>query len=309
MLKKNLLRQLDLQDLAVFLCIYKHRSVRSAAEILHISSPTVSYCLKRLRACFNDALFDSTHGAMRPTPKADAIAPYIHNVVDAINRCVDPDNEHPATIARKIIRICAPEYFELLLLPSLLEKVTYSPIESTLHIERLGRELPIERLLANEMDLSIGFGPGYHRLHPELQWESVIEDTFVCLVSCEREEPGEPLSADEFCAAQHIFPTPWVSEKNMVDSWLEKLGRSRTIIARANTYQACINIAAKLPVMLALPRRLVPLLPIPDGVTICEPPLGFPSFTLDIIWSARRDGCSEIEWIRELLKESASRSD
>lgn len=68
MLTSNLLRQLDIQDVMVFLCLYDHKSARRTAEMLSISQPTVSYSLKRLRSCFGDVLFDLGQSKFDKTP-------------------------------------------------------------------------------------------------------------------------------------------------------------------------------------------------------------------------------------------------
>ena len=92
----------------------------------------------------------------------------------------------------------------------------------------------------------------------------------------------------------------------MTDGWLEKLGPSRSIVARANTYQACLNIVARLPVALTLPRRLIQYLSIPPAVQICEVPLGFPTFTLDVIWSTPMEKNPDIRTMRTPFKDLAS---
>jgi DNA-binding transcriptional LysR family regulator len=143
--------------------------------------------------------------------------------------------------------------------------------ETSLIVDRLGRELPVERLLAGELDFAIGFGPGYHRLHPDLQWESVLSDTFVCLTASRKLAPSTRVSLDEFCDMEHVFHAVGIRAQH--DRRLaRKLGRSRSIVARANTYQACLNIVARLPVALTLPRRLIQHLSIPANVQICEVP-------------------------------------
>jgi DNA-binding transcriptional LysR family regulator len=51
------LRRLDLNLLPVFDAIYRHRSVRLAADELAMSTSALSHALSRLRATLNDPLF------------------------------------------------------------------------------------------------------------------------------------------------------------------------------------------------------------------------------------------------------------
>ncbi|MFA7556012.1 MAG: LysR family transcriptional regulator [Spongiibacteraceae bacterium] len=305
MLSSNYLKQLDLQDIVIFLNMFEKLSARKTAETMNISQPTVSYCLKRLRSCFDDKLFSSSHGALVPTAKAQKIAPYLKNVVDSINRCAEYDSGDGAFSVPKTWEICSPEYFELSLLPYALSNIVKKMPEVTLNLEKLMRHIPVDKLISGDVDLAIGFGPGYHQLHPDLEWESILTDTFVCLTSCYRHDYSIPLSIDEFCSIPNIYPTPWLSEKNMVDSWLDKIGKSRNVLSNANTYQAAINILGKVPATLALPTILVKLMKIPDEVKICQPPHGFPTFTLDLIWARDRSNSKEFIKLKNIMRAAA----
>lgn len=91
----------------------------------------------------------------------------------------------------------------------------------------------------------------------------------------------------------------------MVDAYLESIGKSRHILASANSYQSCINIIAQTPATLTLPRRLLPLLHILANIQILNPPLGFPSFTLDIVWSKGRSHSLDIQALQRMILSSA----
>ncbi|CDH24574.1 LysR family transcriptional regulator [Xenorhabdus bovienii] len=301
MLHSNYLKQLDLQDIVVFINLMEQRSAKLTSELMNISQPTVSYCLKRLRGCFNDTLFFSSQGILLPTTKAERIMPYLKMIVESVNHCAENKICAP-TVVKKVWQICAPEYFELFLLPLTLASVARDHTNLSLNMERLRHELPIYRLISGDVDIAVGFGPGYHQMHPELEWQPILDDKFVCVTSQPGNTPKGAMSIEKFCAAPHVFPKPWLSEKNMVDSWLEKIGCSRRVLAQANSYQACVNIVAEVPSILALPARLLPFLRIPEEVRVCKPPLGFPTFTLDIIWARERSKIQEIHNLRGLIQ-------
>src|ERR1700742_1530086 len=71
---KTELRNVDLNLLLVFDVLYRTRSTTQAAESLHLTQPSVSNALKRLRDLFDDVLFVKTASGMQPTPRADGIA-------------------------------------------------------------------------------------------------------------------------------------------------------------------------------------------------------------------------------------------
>lgn len=306
MLHSNYLKQLDLQDIVVFLNLLELRSAKRTAELMSISQPTVSYCLKRLRGCFDDTLFASAQGALLPTTKAEKIAPYLRVVVESVNRCAGEETDGSPAAVTKVWQICAPEHFELSLLPGVLQSLAKAHTNVSLNLERLSRDLPIDRLISGDLDIAIGFGPGYHQLHPELEWQSILTDDFFCLTSYLNPGAEQVMSLEEFCASPHVYPTPWLSEKNMIDGWLEKIGRSRQVLVRANGYQACVNIISKVPATLALPVKVLPLLRIPENVVVCEPPMGFPRFTLDMIWAKQRSQSQAVASLRSLIQSAST---
>ncbi|WJV67742.1 LysR family transcriptional regulator [Pectobacteriaceae bacterium CE70] len=304
MLHRNFLKQLDLKDINTFLMLYEWRSARKTAEKMNISQSTVSYSLKRLRECFNDVLFEFTQGKLIPTEKAEKMVPYLKVVLDSVNKCAGTEVNNYALHINKVIHYSAPEYFELLILPDLIHSLIKEKTGSSFYIDRLNKTVPVEKIISGEIDLAVGFGPGYHQIHPELSWEPIVEEKFICLTSYNI-NTTEPLHLDDFCSMLQVYPTPWISEKNMVDGWLEMFSKKRHIIAKANTYQACINIISKTTATFALPSRLIHTLHIPENVHCCEPPLGFPHFTVDMFWAKKRENTDELRTLRALITKIA----
>lgn len=294
---KNAFRKLDLQHIAVFISLLETQNAKQTSYALNISQPTVSYCLKRLRECFDDPLFIITGNGFTPTPKAKEIDPYLRNAIDAVNIASTLEESMPS-LKGKTVRLCGPEYFEQLFLPHLSRRVYESSINTMIHFDRLGRELPIEQLFAGKLDIMIGLGPGYHRLHPSLEWQPVLEEKFVCL---SQSNMSREISLEEYCHVKHVYPTPWLSQNNMIDAWLEKLELNRKIAVRAITYQGCINVLAETPYMLMLPARLVNTLSIPDNVKVHHPPPGAPTFTVDIIWESKTAKKDQVSWLKKQL--------
>lgn len=60
----------DLNSLRTLLMLYETRSVTATAERLHVSQPTVSYTLGRLRRRFGDELFRRAGNTLVPTARA-----------------------------------------------------------------------------------------------------------------------------------------------------------------------------------------------------------------------------------------------
>ena len=68
------IRNIDLNLLVVFDALFDERNVTRAADRLALTQPTVSGMLKRLRHLFSDELFHRTSHGILPTPRAEALA-------------------------------------------------------------------------------------------------------------------------------------------------------------------------------------------------------------------------------------------
>ncbi len=295
----NGLRKIDLQDLQVFLEVFERPNLGEVAEALNLSASAVSYCLKKLRAGFDDELFIATRGGMQPTRKAQAMRPQVQDMLDRLHHCLAEDRGFdPAREARRF-RLCAPEYFELLVLPRLLRRLTDAGHPISLEVRRPGRTLPAEALLAGELDLALSFGPHHYRVHPELFAVALLKDELRCVQA--RERPVVD-SLDRFCEHRHVFPTPWDSEHNMIDGWLQGQGRARRIAARATSYFAALRLLPGSDLLLALPARVYRLFD--DGATHASPAtLGLPGFSLDMLWARPFDQDPANVWLREQVLE------
>ncbi|VVP55220.1 PCP degradation transcriptional activation protein [Pseudomonas fluorescens] len=299
MLNSNSLRKLDMQDLMVFVAVYEQNSVTDVSETLCVSQSTVSYCLKKLRTSFEDELFINTRtGGMQPTGKASAMYPHVLKILESINLChaglptFDPGLQ-PVTF-----NICAPEYFEQLILPRLLKTFDLADLPVMVNVFKLQADIPAQALREGSLDLVMCFGPNFHRSHVDFKSLTLLEDDLVCVFD-KRATPAEPrLSLQTYVERRHVFPTPWTSATNMVDGWLAQQAQQRQIVARANSYSAALKLITGTDYALTLPRRIQRLLASADTFNHCEAPEGLPGFTLDMQWDQGVDQDSANTWLR-----------
>ena len=308
MLNSNVLRKLDMQDLMVFVAVYEQHSVSGVCETLCVSQSTVSYCLRKLRIGFSDELFINTRGGMHPTFKASNMYPHVLKILESINLChaeaaaFNPASQ-PATF-----NICAPEYFEQLILPHLLKNFAFADLAVTINMHKLETDIPAEALRDGSLDLVIGFGPNFHRSHGDFNARTLLEDDLVCVFDKCTTPLGPRLSLQAFVERRHVFPTPWASTTNMVDGWLAQQARRRQIVARANSYSAALKMITGTDFILTLPQRIQRLLADEATFTHREAPQGLPGFTLDMQWSQRGDQDSANAWLREQVVMACSDS-
>jgi DNA-binding transcriptional LysR family regulator len=299
MLNSNSLRKLDMQDLMVFVALFEQNSVTGVSETLCVSQSTVSYCLKKLRNSFEDELFINTRtGGMQPTGKAGAMYPHVLKILESINLCHAGPAAFDPGLQAVTFNICAPEYFEQLILPRLLKAFDLADLPVMVNVLKLQADIPAEALRDGSLDLVLCFGPNFHRSHADFKSQALLEDDLVCVFD-KCATPAEPrLSLQTYVERRHVFPTPWTSATNMVDGWLAQQAEQRQIVARANSYSAALKLITGTDYALTLPRRIQRLLASADTFDHREAPEGLPGFTLDMQWHASVDRDSANTWLR-----------
>lgn len=298
MLNSNLLRKLDMQDLTVFTAVYEQSSVTAVSQALFVSQSTVSYCLKKLRTTFEDELFINTRTGMRPTYKATAMYAHAVSILQSINLCHAAGNGFDPVAQPFTFNICAPEYFEQLILPRLLKRFDAADWPITVHMHKLENDIPALELRDGSFDLVICFGPDFHRNTADSKSHTLLHEDLVCVFDKRAAPPESRLSLQTFIDRRHVYPTPWMSTTNMVDGWLAQQAQTRQIAARANSYGAALEIVTGTDFVVTLPRRIQQLL---ADATFDhrEAPSSLPGFTLDMQWSPGADQDSSNLWLRE----------
>ncbi|KIH84196.1 LysR family transcriptional regulator [Pseudomonas batumici] len=301
MLNSNLLRKLDMQDLMVFVAIYEQSSVTEASETLCVSQSTVSYCLKKLRTSFEDELFINTRNAMWPTSKATSMYSHVTHIINSINLCHSEAKAFDPTQKEITFNICAPEYFELLILPNLLKGFIKDNLPIIVNTHKFHKDVPVEKLVDGRIDLVICAGPNFHQDAKGFKSKILLDDDLVCVVDKRFTPPDNKFNLETFVARQHIFPTPWTSDTNMVDGWLGKQGYTRQIVARTNSYVAALKMINGTDLVLTLPRRIQRLIGDETRFVSCKAPAGLPSFTIDMLWDRNAGQNSANTWLREQI--------
>lgn len=307
MLLNNRIRKLDFQDLVIFQLIYQFQSITEVAEQLSVSQSTISYCLKRLRDSLNDDLFINTRLGMVPTQKAETLKPKIGFILRQMTECVQDDQTTAASVDKTTFTIYAPEYFEILVMPVLMKNIWDAGLSVSINITQPEKDIPYADIANGQIDLAIFFGPGFYRLPTGLHSQKLFTDKLVAVSEKHDDADTSAMSLEQFLSRKHIFPSPWVSNSNLVDSWLHAQGVQRNIAAKANSYYSALKLLAGNELLLMLPSRVY------DRIRYQHPalksrqaPVGLPEFSIDMIWGTTHDTMQANSWLRKQLLRACS---
>jgi len=286
------INRVDLNLLVYLDALLRERNVTQAAHQLNLSQPAMSNGLRRLRDLFDDPLLVRTSDGMTPTARALELEPLVRDILNNVDRALQPTSEFDPASAERIFRIMASDYAESTLFPAVLAKLRKQAPGIILDIMTPSDVsfLDVER---GKVDLVINrFDSMPQSFHQNTVWI----DSFSCLLSA-----NNPLLKDftleNYLKAQHI----WVSKTGMgvgvgvnprdvqrlgwVDAAIAKLGKKRNISVFTRHYQAAMKLAEQNDLVVTLPTLAAQLQHNNPALVLKTPPLEIPPLELKLAWS------------------------
>ncbi len=149
------MRDFDLNLVRTFVLLYETRSVTATAESLHVTQPTISYSLQKLRRRFSDELFRRTGGGLVPTTTARALYEPLHSALSGIETAVSGAWSFSPATARAAFTLCLSDLGEISLLPRLMAALPGQAPGVTLTVRPLDVEGAADQLGRGEIDAFI----------------------------------------------------------------------------------------------------------------------------------------------------------
>lgn len=145
----------DLNQLRTFVVLYELRSVTAAAERLHVTQPTVSYTLRRLRERFGDALFRREGNDMVPTAKATALFTPLHEALARIDEAVSEPDDFVAAGYSGELTLGLTSIGEQTFLPPIMRALAEQGAHPHLQVSRLDSDQVEDGLIRGSIDLAM----------------------------------------------------------------------------------------------------------------------------------------------------------
>ncbi|WP_409307009.1 LysR family transcriptional regulator [Pectobacterium sp. B1J-3] len=292
------LRRLDLNLLPVFDAIYRHRSVRLAADELAMSTSALSHALSRLRITLNDPLFYREGHHMCPSVYAIQLAPSIASSLKFLNQELTPQTEFAAAASTECLQIAITDFTAFCIFPALMHRLQHEAPGLRFELLYLPHSPALTELLAGEVDLALGFSTSDDTRHPELDEIGWFEDEYVVISNTNRAQ----LTLEDYLAARHLVVTPWNEKKGVLDLQLEKMGYTRQIAIKTPSMLSAPFIVAESDLLMAIPRfaaeKLIPAM----NIKIFPLPFAIRSFEVKIFSHKRSGQRGATNWLKAKLQ-------
>ena len=294
------LKGTDLNLLHVFDCIYREGSLTRAGTRLGRTQSAVSHTLDRLRSQFADRLFVRTSEGMRPTPRANELAPLIGEALCAVRAVLqEPGLFAPGSLER-VFRLSMSDYSETILLPALVEALHDQAPGVQIEVLSTAAFQPQHALEGGHIDLLIGnqdVGAGVFQ-------EELFVDEFVCLVSALHSAIGRRMTLDQYVKHAHVLFAPQGRGDRLLDEALKKQRIERQVALRVPHIQSIPLILSKTPYIVTIPAKFAAASKLAD-LRLLTPPMELPALQVMQYWHQAVHQDPAHQWLRRLINEIA----
>ena len=293
---------IDLNLIRTFVAIYQTGSVSAAADRLHVSQPSVSYALARLRDLLGEPLFNRNRDGMAPTFFADQLyAKFRHALSDIETAIESARNFDPASSVRRF-RLALSDMGELYFLARIIAALRGQAPLAELDVIILDMAQVDEWLAAGKVDAAI-CARGSSPLRSA--GETLFPEHYVCLASLghPRLRTQSDLTLETYLAERHIHVTP-ASAPRLIEDTLLEMGRERRIGLRVPHVSVLPEIVAGGDMLVTLPSRLARSFAEQKGLRLFELPFRVPEIEIVLLWHEGGGDVAARSWLRAMLRET-----
>ncbi|MFE8147542.1 LysR family transcriptional regulator [Brenneria goodwinii] len=295
----NILRRLDLNLLVTLDALLIEHNVTRAAERLHLSQPTVSVQLARLREFFGDPLLLPGPRGMRPTARADELREPLRQALAAVEQAVAPSNHFDPAQATHTWRVAAFDYGEFTILQPALAGLRAAAPATRLAIMQSIPSQVARKAEQGDIDLAFLIGS---EASPDLHRRSMFTERYVLAGRAGHPRLTRRPSLAQFCKFDHVIVSPdGGGFHGVTDTELAKRGMTRRVVLSVPHFLFLGAVLASTDLVAMVPSRLV------RGNTalqVVEPPLDVPGFEMLMLWPERVHRDPAHQWLRERIASS-----
>jgi DNA-binding transcriptional LysR family regulator len=290
------IRNIDLNLLAIFDALFDERSVTRAAARLALTQPTVSGMLQRLRHTFSDQLFvRSSHGILA-TPRAEAMAGPIKELLARAQSLVSAAAFDPA-MAEGTIKLCASDYVQHALVAPLIGVLRRRAPRLRVLVSPRQEFGLTDRMARGEIDLYLCTR---EISDPDLPSLLLYRDRYVCVGRKHHPFKGRRLSIKRLCAFNHLLVHPTGrSLSGPIDNALAGLGHHRRVAVAVPSFHMLFELLSTDDFVAFVPERVLRGRQL--DVRTFETNLRMPPIEIVASWHPRVSGDARHKWLRKTL--------
>jgi DNA-binding transcriptional LysR family regulator len=312
---------LDLNLLRVFDALAEEGSVTRAGARLGLTQSAISHALGRLRYALRDDLFVRGPNGMRPTARAQEIAPRLREGLHRLQLALAPVVFDPA-VAQSRFTVAASGYVCTVLMPKVIAELRQDAPGVELRLQSPGRSLG-EDLQTGRIDLAIG---SFGRVDARFDREILFHEMRIWVMRAGHPAAAGPLTLQSLGAVPHVIMAMGEEEHAVDGRVLEGGIERRVILDDRDAFEAlaaggaqrisgvtvqdahsALAIVSHSDMAALVPRRTASAFAAHYGIALFDPPYPTETLVIEALWRRDLGDSPSMDWLRARLRSAASR--
>ncbi|MED5523135.1 MAG: LysR family transcriptional regulator [Pseudomonadota bacterium] len=289
---------LDLNLLMTLDVLLKERNVTRAAQRLHLSQPSVSVQLKKLREMFGDPLLLPGPRGMTPTALAESLQAPLADALTALEQAVQPAREFDPTTAKGTWRLAAADYGEATILRHALPSILRQAPQCRIAVSQVKPSTLTASMESGELELAFHTADA---APPGLKSSALFTEHYVLAGRKDHPQLQQPLDMDRFCHLEHVMVSPnGGGFSGGTDQVLAMLGHKRKVVLSVPHFNFMCQLLESSDLVAMVPSRLIP----GTGLKTHPVPFQAPSFQMVMLWHEKYHNDTAHRWLRQSIRDS-----
>lgn len=290
------IRNLDLNLLYVLHVLLQESNVSKAALRLHLTQPTVSGMLARLRTIFEDPLFVRTSHGLHPTSQALSLKEPLSRILGDIDMLIQTAPFNPATNTATFA-LSTNDYMQYVFLAPAINALQNAAPNMRFAILPAEISSLYEKLVQGDIDLAVTI-PEFSST--KLREQVVYSESYVAVFRKGHPLANKPLTLKRFLEMEHVIVSPTGGQFiGPTDIALAELDKRRKVTVSVSSFFALIELVTLGDYTALLPLRLARKFQ--DRLHLIRPPLDVPGFDVILAWHPRTDSDPVRRWLVDSL--------
>lgn len=288
------LRRIDLNLLVTLEALLTERNVTRAAKRLHLSQPSVSVQLRRLREIFADPLLSRSASGMAPTTRGQALVAPLRAALGEMRQVLELRHPFDPATAQTTWHIAAADYGEYAIVLPMLAHLRKLAPATRLAIREASHSRMVKLMDGGTIDLAFLITEAV----PEhFHSRALFKEHYVVVARKRHPAFKRKLTIDTLCELEHVIVSPEGGGfRGVTDAALESRGRKRRVVLSVPHFLFVPDVLTRSDLVALLPSRLVKNRF--DHLQVVAPPLPIPAYEMAMMWHERSHLDPAHVWLR-----------
>jgi DNA-binding transcriptional LysR family regulator len=293
--------RVDLNLFVVLDAIHAEGSLTAAARKLSLTQPAVSHALGRLRAMFDDPLFERRGQGMAPTPLARTLIPQVREALAGFERTLHESTRFDAATSARRFTLGVRDALESTLLPPLLGRVSRESRAVQIAAVRFERRGLESELLAGTLDAAIDI---FFPVSSAIRHAPMMSEPMIVLARKGHPALARGLDMATYLGLEHVQVSSRRQGASLEDLALQQHGHVRRVRLRCQDYTAACRVVSRTDLISTLPQRYAHIANEAFGNQMLPLPFEMRSLELYLYWHAGSENDAGSRWLRERVLEA-----